>query len=69
MLVPEYVCISSFLQIKNQHFRDILDSHDGMITQLYVITRLLRRIDQGDAIDLAAPLHRHARHLLGPLRK
>jgi hypothetical protein len=45
--------------------RDILDSRDGMITQLYVITRLLRRIDQGDAIDLAVPLHRHARHLLG----
>lgn len=52
-----------------QLFADILDSRDGMITQLYVITRLLRRMDQGDNIDLAGPLHRHSRRLIALLRK
>ena len=34
-------------------FSDILNTRDGVIAQLYVITRLLRRIDHGDSLDLA----------------
>ncbi|SEM74684.1 hypothetical protein [Lihuaxuella thermophila] len=45
-------------------FEDILDTPEGVFAQLYVITRLLRRIDKGDYMDLAGPLHRHARRLL-----
>lgn len=45
-------------------FSDILNTRDGVIAQLYVITRLLRRIDHGDSLDLAGPLHRHAKKLL-----
>lgn len=44
-------------------FSDILDSSSGKLAQLYVITRLLRRMDRGDFIDLAGPLHRHAKTL------
>ena len=50
-------------------FADILDTPDGMRTQLYVITHLLRRVDKGDYPDLAGPLHRHARKLLTRLRR
>ncbi|MFD1425144.1 hypothetical protein ACFQ4J_15605 [Laceyella tengchongensis] len=45
-------------------FADILDTPEGILAQLYVITRLLSRIDKGDCIDLAGPLHRHARNLI-----
>jgi hypothetical protein len=47
-----------------QTFADILDTPEGTIAQLYVITRLLRRVDKGDFIDLAGPLHRLARKLM-----
>lgn len=46
-----------------QMFADILDSSEGRFAQLFVITRLLRRIDQGDFIELAGPLH-HLKKLL-----
>lgn len=57
LLVPEMAA-----QV-HQTFRDILDTRDGALAQLLVITRMLRRIDQGDYIDLAGPLHRLARKL------
>jgi hypothetical protein len=45
-------------------FRDVLDTPTGRITQLYVVARLLRRIDNGDYPDLAEPLSKHASSLL-----
>lgn len=45
-------------------FGDILDSPDGVLAQLYVITRMLLRAEQGDHPDLVIPLHHHARGLL-----
>ncbi|AUS07476.1 aminoglycoside phosphotransferase [Laceyella sacchari] len=49
-------------------FADILNTPEGIQAQLYVITRMLRRIDKGDYIALAGPLHRHARNLLAKYR-
>lgn len=46
-------------------FHDILDTDAGQLAQLYVISRLLRRIEKGDYPDLAAPLTAHAETLLG----
>ncbi|MGI9063521.1 MAG: phosphotransferase [Pseudonocardiaceae bacterium] len=45
-------------------FADLLDTSTGRTAQLYVIARLLRRIDGGDHPDLAEPLARHACTLL-----
>ncbi|MGH3549985.1 MAG: hypothetical protein ACRDQU_18125 [Pseudonocardiaceae bacterium] len=36
----------------------------GPVARLYVIARMLRRIDNGDYPDLAEPLARHAHGLL-----
>jgi hypothetical protein len=45
-------------------FSDLLDSPDGIRAQLYVIARLLLRIERGDDPELALPLHHHASRLL-----
>lgn len=45
-------------------FADLLDTPTGRIAQLYVVARLLRRIDSGDHPELAAPLRSHAYHLI-----
>lgn len=45
-------------------FGDILDSPDGVLAQLYAITRLLLHAEQGDHPDLVIPLHHHAHKLL-----
>lgn len=45
-------------------FADALDSPDGRVAQLYVIARMLRRVDDGDHPCLAAPLIRYAHGLL-----
>ncbi|MFZ0121717.1 MAG: aminoglycoside phosphotransferase [Pseudonocardiaceae bacterium] len=37
-----------------------LDTRDGLISQLYVTTRLLLRVEQGDYPGMAIPLHRSA---------
>lgn len=62
LLIPEVA------QRVYQTFADILDTHEGVLAQLYVITRLLHRIDLGDFMDLAGPLHRHACNLLARLK-
>lgn len=51
---------------KNVHgtFADVLDSPDGVRSQLHVIGRYLKRVEHGDSPDLADPLHRHARKLI-----
>jgi len=49
-------------------FADVLDTPTGRIAQLYVVTRLLRRIDAGDHPDLAEPLTRHAHAVLTTAR-
>lgn len=45
-------------------FADVLDTPDGMRSQLYVIARLLLRTEHGDFPDLAVPLHHHAERLI-----
>ncbi|MPZ84924.1 MAG: aminoglycoside phosphotransferase [Actinophytocola sp.] len=59
LLVPEVVD-----QVRDQ-FADVLDSPSGRVAQLYVVARLLRRIDGGDHPELAMSLTAHARTLLG----
>lgn len=50
-------------------FADILDSEPGRLAQLYTITRLLLRIEDGDYPDLAGPLHEHLVDLLPSSRE
>ncbi|WP_116247393.1 phosphotransferase [Nocardiopsis sp. FIRDI 009] len=45
-------------------FADQLNTPDGVRAQLYVIARLLLRIERGDSPELTIPLHRHAAGLL-----
>lgn len=42
-----------------------LRSSDGVIAQLYVLTKMLTRADAGEYADLIDPIHRHADRLLG----
>lgn len=58
LLVPEIATTVRGL------FGDVLDSPTGQVAQLYVVARLLRRIDGGDHPELAEPLARHANSLL-----
>lgn len=46
-------------------FQEDLNSTDGVISQLYVMTRLLSRVDGGDYRHLLRPIHRHVDRLLG----
>ncbi|HET9255932.1 MAG TPA: hypothetical protein VFO16_12115 [Pseudonocardiaceae bacterium] len=43
---------------------ELLEHRDGLISQLYVTTRMLLRIERGDYPDLAVPLHRNAGRVL-----
>lgn len=45
-------------------YADVLDTPAGRLAQLYVVARLLDRVDGGDHPDLAEPLARHAATLL-----
>jgi hypothetical protein len=45
-------------------FAGTLDTPAGRLAQLYVLARLLGRIDGGDYPDLAEPLHHHADSIL-----
>lgn len=45
-------------------FKELLEHRDGLISQLYVTTRMLLRIEHGDYPDLAIPLHRNAERVL-----
>jgi hypothetical protein len=47
-------------------FADLLDTPSGRVAQLYVVARLLRRIDGGDYPELAQPLMERARSLITP---
>jgi hypothetical protein len=48
----------------HQHFADQLDTYSGRIAQLAAVTKLLCRVEDGDHLDLAKPLHQHAATLL-----
>lgn len=50
-------------------FADMLNSRDGLVSQLYVTAKLLERVLGGDYPDLAAPLHRNATDVLSRLRR
>ncbi|GAA4626575.1 hypothetical protein GCM10023196_035370 [Actinoallomurus vinaceus] len=45
-------------------FADVLEPPEGRYAQLCVIGHMLRRIDRGDYLDLAVPLHEHADRIL-----
>ncbi|MGH3829346.1 MAG: aminoglycoside phosphotransferase [Pseudonocardiaceae bacterium] len=45
-------------------FSDMLDSPDGIRSQLHVIGRYLKRVEYGDFTDLADSLHQHARRIV-----
>lgn len=44
-----------------------LDSPSGQVAQLAAILKLLCLIEDGEHLDIAAPLHRHARTLIAHL--
>jgi hypothetical protein len=48
-------------------FNELLEHRDGLISQLYVTTRMLLRIEHCDYPDLAIPLHRNAEQVLARL--
>ncbi|MFF5623852.1 hypothetical protein ACFY5A_00715 [Microbacterium sp. NPDC012755] len=48
-----------------RRFADDLDSDDGVVSQLYVLTKLLTRADAGEHPHLVAPIHRHVDRLIG----
>lgn len=50
-------------------FRDQLEHRDGLLAQLYVVARMLLRINSGDYPDLAVPLHHHAEGVLARLSR
>lgn len=50
-------------------FNDLLDTPTGRIAQLAAVTKFLRQVDQGDNLDVAAPLHAYARSVLDDLRR
>lgn len=52
----------------HQRFGDQLDNYSGRVAQLAAITKLLCRVEDGDHLDLAKPLHQHATALLRHLR-
>ena len=57
LLVPEMV------ERVRSVFGDVLESESGRVAQLYVASRLFRRMDKGDHPDLAAVLSTHVETL------
>ncbi|MBV9140564.1 MAG: aminoglycoside phosphotransferase [Pseudonocardiales bacterium] len=45
-------------------FADLLDSPSGQVAQLAAILKLLCLVEDGEHLDIAAPLHQHARTLI-----
>jgi hypothetical protein len=48
-----------------RRFRRDLESEGGIVSQLYVMTKLLTRADAGEHEHLVPALHRHVGRLLG----
>lgn len=48
-----------------RRFRRDLESEGGIVSQLYVMTKMLTRADAGEHEDLVPALHRHVGRLLG----
>lgn len=46
-------------------FRGVLDTDDGVVSQLHVLSVLLTRADAGEHPTLVAPIHRHVDRLIG----
>jgi len=55
-------------QVHDQ-FAGQLDSYSGRVAQLAAITKLLCRVEDGEHLDLARPLHQHAAALLRHLQQ
>ena len=58
LLVPEMV------ERVRSVFGDVLESESGRLAQLYVVSRLFRRMGMGDHPDLATALAAHAETLM-----
>lgn len=56
--------VPAIAQRVREVYADVLNTPAGRFAQLYVVARLLRRVDGGEYPDLAEPLERHARTLL-----
>lgn len=55
-----------------RRFRRDLETESGIVSQLYVMTKLLTRADAGEHVGLVPAVHRHVGRLLGtrvPLRR
>jgi len=55
-----------------RRFRRDLETEGGIVSQLYVMTKLLTRADAGEHVGLVPAVHRHVGRLLGtrmPLRR
>jgi hypothetical protein len=52
----------------HETFADVLDSPDGVRSQLHVIGRFLKRVELGEFADMAGAWHQHARSLLSKSR-
>ena len=48
-----------------RRFAQDLATDEGIVSQLYVMTKMLTRADGGEFPELVAPIHRHADRLLG----
>ncbi|MGH3599557.1 MAG: hypothetical protein ACRDRO_16560 [Pseudonocardiaceae bacterium] len=62
--VPGAVVDASGDQQVRAEFNGLLECRDGLVSQLYVTTRMLLRIEHGEYPDLAVPLHRNAEQVL-----
>ena len=49
-------------------FADVLDTPTGRIAQRAAIVKLLRIVEDGEQLDLAAPLHAHAQLVIAGMR-
>jgi hypothetical protein len=63
LLVPEMA------ERVSAEFAAELGGRDGLLSQLYVVGRMLLRINSGDYPDLAVPLHHHADRVVAELSR
>lgn len=62
------ILISDVSNAVHATFAELLDSPSGRVPQLAAILKLLCLVEDGEHLDIAAPLHRHARTLIELVR-
>ncbi|MGQ0775691.1 MAG: aminoglycoside phosphotransferase [Pseudonocardiales bacterium] len=58
------ILISEVSNTVHATFAELLNSRSGRVAQLAAILKLLCLVEDGEHLDIAAPLHRHARTLI-----